>query len=376
VTASNEVDTPQAVLARFDAINKAGGIDGRKLELVTVDDQSTVSGDLSAAQTLVQQKGVFAIIGYSSFLFGSVKYLQQQGIPVIGTAFDGPEWGMEPYSNMFSVNPPASTPYNGNFYTWTYVGDFFKQIGVTKLGGFAYGISPSATNAIKGTFAASAPSGVAQCYANYSVPFGTVDFTADALALKQAGCNGAVTAFVDSSDLAMASAVKDSGSNAKVLNYTGYDQQTIATAAARQAYQGVYFSTQVLFDKSNPGIAQMYNDFETYIPGYNPNTLPDFGALGGYLSADLMGALLKNAGQNPTRTSFISTNRQYTGYTANGILTTPTNFTNFGTVEMLPQTACSYYVVLQGSQFVSIPAGNKPICGNRISFKGFGQSGG
>jgi hypothetical protein len=84
-------------------------------------------------------------------------------------------------------NPPSSTPYNGQFYTYDYVGTFLKSIGVTKLGGFAYGIPPSATNAIKGTMTAGGTKGIADRYGNYSVPFGTVDFTADALALKSKG---------------------------------------------------------------------------------------------------------------------------------------------------------------------------------------------
>jgi branched-chain amino acid transport system substrate-binding protein len=372
VNSSNEADTPQGVEARFNAQNAAGGIDGRKLELVPIDDQSSVAGDLTAAQTLIEQKQVFAVLGYSSFLFGSVKYLQQQGIPVVGSAFDGPEWGMQPYTNMFTFIPPTSTPFNGQFYTYDSAGKFFKQIGVTQLGGFAYGISPSATNAIRATFAASAPYGVSNCYENLSVPYGTTDFTSDALSLKSSACNGAVTAFVDSSDLAMATAVKQSGSNAKILNFTGYDSYTVATAAARAAYQGVYFSNEVLFDKANPGINQMYTNMEKYVPNFNANTLPDYGLFGGYMSADLFITMMKNAGVNPTRQSFINTNRQFTGYTGNGILPSPTNFNNFGTVDMLPQTSCEFYVQLQGSNFVNVEGGTTALCGNRLAYKGVG----
>ncbi len=372
VNSSNEADTPQGVEAAFDAQNAQGGVDGRKLELVVKDDTSTVSGDLTAAQNLVEESKVFGVIGYSSFLFGSAKYLQTQGIPVMGGAFDGPEWGMEPYSNMFSYNPPVSSPFNGQYYTYDGTGKFLKQIGVTKLGGFAYGISPSAGNAIRGTFAASAPHGVSNCYENLSVPYGTTDFTADALALKNSGCDGAVTAFVDSSDLAMATAVKQSGSGAKILNYTGYDEYTVATAAARDAYQGVYFVNQVLFNKSNAGIAQMYASMEKYVPGFNPNTLPDYGLFGGYMSALLTIALLKNAGTNPTRASFISTNRQLTGYTSNGILASPTNFNNFGTVGMLPKTYCEFYIQLQGSNFVNVEGGDTPVCGTLLPYQGAG----
>ena len=373
VTSSNEADTPQGALARIDAQNAAGGVDGRQIQLVTVDDTSTTAGDLTAAQTLVQEKDVFGIIGYSSFLFASTKYLQQQGIPVTGDAFDGPEWGMQPYNNMFSANPPASTPYNGYYYTWDSDGKFFKQVGVTKLGGFAYGISPSAVNAIKGTFAASAPYGVTECYNNLSVPFGTVDFTADALQLKAAGCNGAVTAFVDSSDLAMATAVRQSGNPVKILNFTGYDSQTLSTAATRAAYDGVYFSNQIFFDKSNPAVATMYANMEKYIPNFNPNVLPDFGLFGGYLDADLMIRGLQAAGQNPTRQSFITNLRQVTGYTAGGLLPSPTPFSPFGTVDMLPQTYCTYFIQLQGSNFVSVGPGGGPICGSRVAYKGVGS---
>jgi Periplasmic binding protein len=244
---------------------------------------------------------------------------------------------------------------------------------VTKLGGFAYGISPSATNAIKGTFASSAPSGVSQCYADYSVPFGTVDFTAQALALKSASCNGAVTAFVDSSDLAFATSVRQSNNPVKILNYTGYDQQTLSTAATRAAYNGVYFSNQIFFDKSNPAVAQMYTNMEKYIPHFNPNTIPDFGLFGGYLTADLMIKGLEVAGANPTRQSFITNLRQVTGYTAGGLLPSPTPFAPFGTPQMLPETYCTYYIQLQGDNFVSVGPGGNAICGTKVSFKGFGQ---
>ena len=297
VTSSNEADTPDGAMARIDAQNAAGGVNGRQILLVTVDDQSTTAGDATAAQVLVQQKGVFAVMGYSSFLFASTKYLQQQGMPVTGTAFDGPEWGMEPYSNMFSANPPASTPYNGRalhlgLHREVLQADRGDQAGRLRLRDLAIGDQRH-----QGHLRGSAPSGVSQCYANYSVPFGTVDFTADALALKSAGCNGAVTAFVDSSDLAFATSVRQSGNPVKILNYTGYDQQTLATAATRAAYNGVYFSNQILFDKSNPAIAQMYANMEKYIPHFNPNTIPDFGLFGGYLTADLMIKGLEVAGQ-------------------------------------------------------------------------------
>ena len=59
--------------------------------------------------------------------------------------FDGPEWGTQPYTNMFasdtgSVNP--SFPINSTAY-----GVFLKSHGGTNLGTFGYGISPQSTYA-------------------------------------------------------------------------------------------------------------------------------------------------------------------------------------------------------------------------------------
>src|SRR4051795_6527448 len=84
-------DTADGVNARFGAENAKGGVNGRKLVLKIADDASTVPGDLTAAQSLVQNDKVFAVIGYSPYLFGGYKYFQQGGIPVRGWGFEGRE---------------------------------------------------------------------------------------------------------------------------------------------------------------------------------------------------------------------------------------------------------------------------------------------
>ena len=44
--------------AYFDAVNKAGGVDGRQIQLVTADDTSTPAGALAATQLLLSQRGL------------------------------------------------------------------------------------------------------------------------------------------------------------------------------------------------------------------------------------------------------------------------------------------------------------------------------
>src|SRR6202034_4305325 len=78
--------------ARIDLQNASGGVYGRQLKVVEGDDQSTTSGMLTAAQTLVEGKQVFAIGADSSQTYAAEPYLKREGVPITGLAQDGPQW--------------------------------------------------------------------------------------------------------------------------------------------------------------------------------------------------------------------------------------------------------------------------------------------
>ena len=369
VSSSNFADSPAGALARIQAQNAAGGVDGRKIELVTADDNSTVQGDSTASQAMAKEKGVFGVIDYSAFTFGGYRVLQQAGIPVTGYAFDGPEWGVQPDTNMFSFLPPVSTAWNGKYYYPNYVGKFLASLGAKKPAGFAYGVSPSSIASIKVIFQGASQNGLSACYPNYSIPFGAVDFTAQVLQVKSLGCDAVVGSFVDASDVAMATALSQAGlSNVKKLWYTGYDTLTLKSSASKAAFEGSYFQSPVLFDRSIPGVGTMLDNFAKYDPGFHAGDLPDFGAWGSYIAADLMIKGLELAGQNPTRKAFIANLRQVSNYDASGILATPTSFTNFGTPQMMPTTACAYFVELKNGQFVNAAPNGKSVCAGLVQF--------
>jgi hypothetical protein len=59
-------------------------------------------------------------------------------VPVTGDGFDGPEWGQQPNTNMFSLDPV-----NPGYPPTTVWGEFFKSTGVTRVAGIAYADIPS-----------------------------------------------------------------------------------------------------------------------------------------------------------------------------------------------------------------------------------------
>ncbi len=362
---STFADGPGGAQARVDLQNAHGGVNGHPLKLVVEDDQSSVSTDLTAAQDLVANKHAMVVVNYSPYAFGSIRYLNQQGIPVVGSGFDGPEWGEEPYTNMFTWALPSESPVQGKLYTYTTLGKFLHEIGVTRYAGLGYGISPSSKASIYAAMTSASKFGIKQCYLNNSVPFGGVDFTADALQIKNAGCNGVTGSFVDNSDIALSAAVKQAGIDAKQVYFTGYDEDVLSSPSTRAAFDGSYAQATVDFNPPNKATQAMVATLKKYDPSYKGG-IPDFGLLGSYISTDLAIKGLQLAGKNPTPASFISHLRKLGSYDAGGILPSPVTFKGFGTPAMFPKTSCTYYEQLQGDHFVTFSG--KPVCGTRITY--------
>ncbi len=363
--ASVWADGAGAAQARVALQNAHGGVDGHPLKLVVEDDQSSPQQNLVASQFLVQDKGAFLIVNESTFTAGAAPFLSQAGVPVIGAGTGGPEWTEKQYSNMFATGIPAGAPINGTYYGYTYFGKFLRSIGVTKLAGLAYGISPASQESIVALQDASAAYGVKSCYDNSSVPFGSSDFTAAVLQIKTAGCNVVVGSLVDASDVALSAAVKAAGLGAKQLYFSGYDENVLTDAAARTALDGDYFATPIDFQTPNAAVKEMLKTLKHYDPKYTGG-IPDNGAYSSYIGVDLAIKGLELAGSHLTRSVYIARLRNLASYSAEGILPSPDTFRGFGTPAMFPKTACEYFVQLRGARYVSVNAG-KPICGTRIT---------
>lgn len=344
--------------ARIDLQNSKGGVNGSKLELVTADDQSTADGVVTAARQLVERDKVFGIISMSTLLFSATKYLRKENVPVTGTGFDGPEWGQQPNTNMFSLDPidPAYPP-------TTIWGEFFKSIGVTRVAAIGYADIPSSSGSVQQIQQGVVAAGLEAAYTNVSIPYGATDFTAVVLQMKEARTNGFICACDTSTEIALATAVKQAGLDAEGVLSTGYAQATLNDAATKAAAQGLYaYSYYVPYELHTKGTDAMLAAFEESDRSYRAGDIPGYGLSSGYLSADLMITGLEKAGDKPTRASFVSGLRTVESYDADGVLPAPISFTpdQFGKSLSRP---CNYFVQLVGDEFVPQPK----ICGTLVA---------
>jgi ABC-type branched-subunit amino acid transport system substrate-binding protein len=242
-------------------------------------------------------------------------------------------------------------------------GLFFKSIGVTNVAGFAYGISPSSTDSIKDLKESLAAEGIKMGYENLAVPFGAADFTADALAMKQAGVNGAVCSCVQSTNIAMAVGAKQAGIDLKgALMFSGTDSSLFSSPTATASAQGTYWPADVVpIDLHKAPTEAFVANLEKYDSNYHGG-YPSYGVITAYLGAEAMIEGLTVAGQNPTRQGFIANMLKVSSWDANGLLASPVGWNHFGTAA---QTSCQYITKVEGNQFVTINNG-KPYCGTLI----------
>jgi branched-chain amino acid transport system substrate-binding protein len=78
-------DIRNGALAYFRKVNEAGGVHGRRLELVTLDDANQVPRSEANTKELVEQKRVFALFGYASATLSrpALPTAEKHGVPFL-----------------------------------------------------------------------------------------------------------------------------------------------------------------------------------------------------------------------------------------------------------------------------------------------------
>jgi ABC-type branched-subunit amino acid transport system substrate-binding protein len=344
---------------------QAGGVlakrNGYTINYVIGDTGTSPSQALSAAQKMVQQNHVFAIIAVSALTFSAAPYLTSQHIPVLGVAEDGPEWMHS--ANMFSAFGPVDTTKVA-----TTFGNYFKMEGVTSLGSLGYSISPSSAEAAKGAAASAQAAGLKSGYLNANFPFGSTNVQPIAISMKNNGVNG-VTASVDpNTGLQLITSFRQLGGNLKAaLLPTGYGGDiTQAGPGGIQAAQGVSFLTPwEPVEMNTPATRQFQADLKT---GPGITTDPTYAEYAGYTSTIMLVDGLKAAGSNPTQASLITALSGIHNWNAGGLYGSRTLDLGQRQGFVLGVDNCFYVTKLQGSTFQLVP-GATPICGDVVPGK-------
>jgi ABC-type branched-subunit amino acid transport system substrate-binding protein len=335
---------------------KLAARDGYTIKEVVADTGTSPTQALTAAQKLVEQDNVLAVVAGSAVTFAAAPWLTSHGVPVLGWSEDGPEWLTS--RNMFSPGGPSDPAKAA-----TTLGKFLKMVDVTNLAVAGYGYVLSTEGAL--SFADSARAGgVKVGYLNGSVPLGTTNVQPLALAMKSAGVNGFVGLLEPNAALLTIQSLRQEGVALKAgVLFTGYggDLQQ-AGPGAEAAANGVYFPMQFEpVELHTAATEQLQEDLRSV----GVTTDPTFAEYMGYLSVDLLVHGLEKAGANATQANLIAALNGIGNYDAAGLLAT--HSLNVGARTPVPAGVdnCLWFTKLVGTTFQLVP-GAEPVCGTLI----------
>jgi branched-chain amino acid transport system substrate-binding protein len=333
--------------------------DGYHLKYVLADTGLSPAGVLAAAQRLVDQDHVFAVVAVSALTFAAAPWLTRRGVPVIGAAIDSTEWQTAP--NMFSISPITDlTKVLSN------VGMLFKQLGATNIASVGYGVAPSSAEGAKGAAISAEVAGLKVGYLNANVPFGSTNVGPMALAMKAAKVDGFIGSILPSTGFAAVQAARQLGVNLKVvLNASGYGGDLILGGQdAHLLAQGMYFDSAFEpVELHTPATVRFQNALSTYA---NVTTDPTFDEYAGYLAVDGLVMGLKAAGPDPDRAKLIDAMLGITKYDGAGLFGTHT--IGFAMGRRIQTTVCIWTTRYSGAVFQPIP-GASPLCGTIVPGK-------
>jgi branched-chain amino acid transport system substrate-binding protein len=347
----------QGVEAAFDAQNAKGGVDGHKLQLVAKSDTTTVTGASTAVSTLIDTSHVFSLIFISATTSGGAyRIAQQAGVPVVGAAVDGPEWGEQPNTNMFSdlgdhaaILPPNSL-----------VPTIAKAKGAKVMAVLANAGEVTSIHRAEAMEVAAKAAGLG-VYFNDSLPIGTLNVGPLVLAMKAAGVDSFYAPESFTTVFAIMKTAKEDGLKivAPILS-VGYTQDLLNTKAAEPTVKGALFTvTYRPFTEPNSATKALTSALQKYI---HYTGLPGYNWTYGWLSGQLVITGLEKTHGDATRVKFMSALRSLKAWTATGLLAQPDDFSLADFGKTPGNKTCNYVVEFNGTKFVA-QDGGKPVCG-------------
>jgi ABC-type branched-subunit amino acid transport system substrate-binding protein len=360
VAAATHKNAHKSCQARVDAQNAKGGVNGRKINLEVIDDQSS-GANLTAAQDLVQNRNAFAVIDNSAFAFLSWRFLKDQGVPMIGGGFDGSYYYNKGNENIISALG-SGTPVPG--LTYDGVTRVMKQMGVKKVAAVGYGVSPSSSESAKATETYGAKAvGLQSGYLNTTLPFGGTDVGPVVLGIKNSGSDGLYLPLDSDTNFAIVQALQQNNVKMKAnVLATGYSQDLLD-----QPIVNTIQPTDVMFTTYRPVElgGKAIKEFQANLKKYSGlSGVPDYGTYTGYIACDMMIKGLAAAGKTPTRQGFIDGVRGLNQYDGAGLTCAPIDVSkqNFGKIA---PTSCSWFVNIKNGKF-NVLNGGKPYTGKLV----------
>ncbi len=274
----------EGTLLAIEQINAAGGVLGKKLELLTEDDQSKAGQSATAVNKLISKDGVVAILGEvaSSSSLEAAPICQQNKIPMISPASTNPTVTQQgDYIFRVCFNDIFQGGALGNFATST-----LKAKKVAVLTDVKSDYSKGLAKNFKEKFQANG----GQVGVQLDYNGGDKDFKGQLTGIK-ADAPDAIFLPGYYSDVALVCIqAKQLGMNIPIFGGDGWESESLLTIG-KEAVEGHYFSTHCSADQGTPEMKNFVTAYEKRFNGKAPDAM----AVLGYDSAMVLADAMKRA---------------------------------------------------------------------------------
>jgi ABC-type branched-subunit amino acid transport system substrate-binding protein len=347
--------------ARIARQNAEGGVNGRKIEYETIDDQSS-GANLTGAQDLVENRHVFAVVNQSPFAFLSWRWLLEHDVPMIGAGTDGTYYQQKGNENILSSGG------NGVIFgdlIYDSTARAMKMAGAKKVAALAYGAATSSVASAKAFMNYAVPGvGLDPVYTNTSLDFGSADVGPPVLGIKNAGADAVYLPMAAATNVAVVQGLQQSGveMKASVLG-TGYGQDFLDSPAAQNIPSSALFAIGYKpVELETAATKKFQADLKKYAKFTG---VPDFGVYNGYIIADMIIKGLEKTGGTPTRQGLIDGVHGLGLYDQAGLACQPVDV-GLGGRGKPPAKNCGYVLQVKDGKFVPFPKSGKPVVGKLV----------
>jgi len=305
-------------LSYINWINDQGGVYGRKINVLTYDDQFNPALTVTGVKKMVEEDKVFAIVAGlgTPGCLAVMDYLNEKGVPFVYQGSGSSLLSIPPKKYIFAVQPNYTN--EGQIFV-KYIVDDMKLKKIALL----YRDDDAGKEGASGV-----EKGVSRFGGEIVVksPFpGTeTDFTSYLLKVKQSEADALIVYEPTSTAIAsnILKTAKSLGLTQKI--FLPYPHSGIV-AAAGDAAEGVYITGWADFSNPNdPGVKKFYEVWLKYYPKDNPLLFSY--AVAGFIAGEIFVEALKRSGPYPTRDSIVwalETFYGWSGYLAKDISYAP-----------------------------------------------------
>jgi branched-chain amino acid transport system substrate-binding protein len=304
VAATYGVSSSNAVKMRFDELNDAGGINGRKIKVIIEDTAYQVPKAVQACNKLINRDKVFAFVAPLGTPMNNACFKDQFAVGV---------------PNLFPLSAARSMyePYERlKFYgAASYVDqvrsgiDYFVKTKGKKAVCVMYQDTDFGKEVLEGAEQQTKKLGIKVVETTAHKPTDQ-DFTAPIGKLRSAGCDLIVMGTIVRDSIVPYTTARKAGWND--VDFLGSAAVYDLVVGAAQGMEGFYGMGLTEMPYVDSGVASVKTFVENYKKKFNVD--PNIGAVYGYVAADLTVQGLKNAGKDLTLDSFIKGLEAIKGY--------------------------------------------------------------